>query len=173
MDNPRINIRNTNKLISKRASSDQIIKTPSKIYCEMCGNESTTEQEFCKNCGTQLHVDISIIDILNEKDDLIKKCESSIEERFFRVARKLIPDIKPQEPIGQYRVDFAVIDKRVVVELDGHEYHKSKEQRTNDAERQRFLQKKGYTVIRFTGNEINKDVNGCVSEVLDILEEKK
>lgn len=64
------------------------------------------------------------------------------------------------------------MDKKVVVELDGHNYHKTKEQRTNDAERQRYLQKNGFTVVRFTGSEINKDVNGCVSEVLDILDKK-
>jgi len=85
----------------------------------------------------------------------------------------MIPDIKPQEWIGEYRVDFSIKDKKVVVELDGHDYHKTKKQRQNDAKRQRKLQKQGYTVVRFTGNEINNDVSGCISEVLDILEKKK
>ncbi|MGQ4876888.1 MAG: DUF559 domain-containing protein, partial [Promethearchaeia archaeon] len=164
----KINIRNVNKSINENKQLLSI-ETTNKIYCEMCGSENEIDKKFCINCGTKLRINDLKIKI---QDKLIEKCESPIEEQFFRIARQIIPNIEPQVQIGHYRVDFAVMDKKVVVELDGHNYHKTKEQRTYDAERQRYLQKNGFTVVRFTGSEINKDVNGCVSELLDILDKK-
>lgn len=54
-------------------------------------------------------------------------------------------------------MDFLVRAKRLVIELDGHEFHKSKEQRTYDAARQRKLQGLGYTVIRFGESERSRN----------------
>jgi very-short-patch-repair endonuclease len=141
-----------------------------QIFCEVCGAQNRTDQHFCINCGSELRIEL--VKSTNE-DLLIEKCESPIEKQFFKVARKFIPDIKPQEWVGKYRVDFLINDKKVVVELDGHEYHKTKNQRTGDAERQRYLQKNGYKVVRFTGTEIHKDVGGCVTEVMELLENKE
>jgi very-short-patch-repair endonuclease len=52
-----------------------------------------------------------------------------------------------------YRPDFIVFygGRGVVVELDGHEGHKSREQRSHDYERQLWFEKKGIPVVRFTG----------------------
>ena len=58
--------------------------------------------------------------------------------------------------------------KKVVIELYGYQHHNSKEKITKDAERERYLQKVGYQVIRFTGTEVYKDVRKCVYEVLSL-----
>jgi len=50
----KINIRNVNKSIRENIRPKEIIDTPDKIYCEMCGSENYTDQKFCVNCGTQL-----------------------------------------------------------------------------------------------------------------------
>jgi very-short-patch-repair endonuclease len=76
--------------------------------------------------------------------------------------------IKPQHRIGNYVADFLVFH-RIVVEVDGHDYHKTKEQREYDYKKTRYLQKKGYTVVRFTGTEVFLDPVGCWREVKDIL----
>ncbi len=166
----RINIRNVTKSIKEEIRVKNLLDAPTEIYCQACGCLNDSDRTICKQCGTPLRtIGFSSTD---QQDDLLEKCESPIERQFFTSARKLIPNLEPQEWIGKYRVDFALKDKKVVVELDGHSYHKTKEQRQNDAERQRHLQKEGYTVIRFTGSEINKDLSGCISEVLDILDKK-
>lgn len=74
-----------------------------------------------------------------------------------------------EEQVSRYRVDCIDKSCRLVIELDGHEYHKSKEDRTNDAKRDRQLHRDGYTVLRFTGTEVWNDVNGCVKEVQQAL----
>jgi very-short-patch-repair endonuclease len=100
-------------------------------------------------------------------------CESPIEKRFWDIASRHIPGLIPQYQIGNYRVDFALPQKYIAVELDGHEYHKTKAQRTADAKRERDLQEFGWQVIRFTGTEINQDTGRCVQQLKRICEQKK
>ena len=109
-------------------------------------------------------------------------CESSIERLFletFDAVRTRDRDtmydywLNPQVEIGNYRVDFELInhkDKKIIVECDGHEFHqKSKQQVEKDNQRERDLKKLGYEVVRFSGSEIFKDAEKCVEDLLDIL----
>jgi hypothetical protein len=100
-----------------------------------------------------------------------KPTESPIEKIFFDNAQH-IPALSVQYEIGPYRVDFAIPDQMIVIELDGHDYHKTKEQRTNDAKRERELKLLGWDVIRFTGSEIYQDVTKCVAQVLEIIDRR-
>ncbi len=100
----------------------------------------------------------------------LKLCESPIELRFYVYAMDMIPNLCPQIEIGPYRIDLAIPEKRVAIELDGHEFHKTREHRTRDAKRERFFQKQGWHVIRFTGTEIHQDVIGCIEEAIEIIE---
>lgn len=76
-------------------------------------------------------------------------------------------DIIPSAIIGPYKVDF--LFGGFIFELDGYEFHKSKEQRDRDYKRERYFQKTGYTVIRFTGTEIFLDPNKCAKEAFEIM----
>jgi very-short-patch-repair endonuclease len=75
----------------------------------------------------------------------------------------------------QYRLDFLVLydGRAVAVELDGHEYHKTKEQRTSDAIRDRWLLARGVRVVRFTGSEVFADPQRCVRELLDVVRQSQ
>lgn len=75
--------------------------------------------------------------------------------------------LKPHTQIGIYQADF-VFDNKIVIEIDGHEFHKTKEQRFNDYNRERYMMKKGYIVIRFMGTEVFLDSEKCVQEMFDI-----
>jgi very-short-patch-repair endonuclease len=55
------------------------------------------------------------------------------------------------------------------VELDGHEWHKTKEQRARDAERDRWFAARNVRTIRWTGSQVYADPPACVSELLDVL----
>jgi very-short-patch-repair endonuclease len=78
-----------------------------------------------------------------------------------------------QGPDRVYRPDFIVFygGRAVVVELDGHEGHKTKEQRSHDAERQRWFEARSMRVIRWTGSQVWADAPGCVAELLSVLRE--
>jgi hypothetical protein len=72
---------------------------------------------------------------------------------------------------NRYRPDFIVFYDGgiVIVELDGHETHKSRDQRTYDARRQRWFEARGMRVLRWTGSEVTRNPQECVRELLEIL----
>lgn len=99
--------------------------------------------------------------------------ESPIEEIFRLNLNTMLGSadlmrIQTQYPVSPYFLDFAIPDKKIAVELDGHDWHKTKEQRTHDAQKDRHLQKLGWLVIRFTGSEIYKDSQKCVRELAEL-----
>ena len=61
-----------------------------------------------------------------------------------------------------YRLDFAMLpapDEKIVIEADGHQYHeRTPEQAKRDRRRDRSATLNGWTVLRFTGSEINSDM---------------
>lgn len=70
-----------------------------------------------------------------------------------------------------YRPDFIVFygGKAVVVELDGHEGHKTKDQRVEDAKRELWFQQKGLSVLRWTGTQVAADAGACVEQLMVVL----
>lgn len=79
----------------------------------------------------------------------------------------------PNYPVKPYYIDLALVENRIAIEIDGHEFHKTKTQRTHDARRDRFLTKKKWKVIRFTGTEIYKNVEACVKEVISFVKKEE
>ncbi|MDR2844204.1 MAG: isoleucine--tRNA ligase [Candidatus Symbiothrix sp.] len=67
-----------------------------------------------------------------------------------------------QHPIDEFIVDFACLSKHLVVEIDGG-YHFTEEMQEADVWRTNALNQSGYTVIRFT----NEEVIANIEEVLD------
>ncbi len=67
-----------------------------------------------------------------------------------------------QLPVGQYIVDFACPELRLIIEIDGGQHA---EQIHDDLGRTKFLQTKGYRVVRFWNNE----VPGNIEAVLEAL----
>jgi very-short-patch-repair endonuclease len=81
-----------------------------------------------------------------------------------------------QVPIGEYRVDFAMLvaaepQYLLVIECDGHEFHeRTKEQAQRDKARDRALQSQNLKIFRFTGSEIWCDPIACAREVYRMVE---
>jgi very-short-patch-repair endonuclease len=87
--------------------------------------------------------------------------------------------IHPQDQVEKYRVDFVIyqhgigpdeIFGPVIVELDGHDFHdKDKHQRSYEKARDRFLVKKGYRVLHFTGSDVVADPFKVAYEALEMV----
>lgn len=104
------------------------------------------------------------------------KVESPIEARLLKNLFRLSDrepwafiDLCPQFWVDSYRIDFAYPMNRIGIEVDGHEFHKTKEQRSRDAKRDRDLTAAGWKIIRFTGSEIWNDPWGTAQEVADLI----
>jgi very-short-patch-repair endonuclease len=70
-----------------------------------------------------------------------------------------------------YRPDFIVFygGQAAVVEIDGHEGHKSKDQRNHDTARQNWFERMGLRVHRWTGSQVYANAAACVQQLLEIL----
>ena len=75
---------------------------------------------------------------------------------------------KRQHIIGDYIADFACISRRLIVELDG-EYHQIPEQKASDDLRAEWLESRGYTVLRFTNNELFNGIDHVLDKIREYL----
>lgn len=73
-----------------------------------------------------------------------------------------------QHQIGPFIVDFFSLEARLIVEVDGGQHHDSSEQRA-DEERTRYLEGRGFTVVRFWNDEVLRDTEAVLARILDLL----
>ena len=71
-----------------------------------------------------------------------------------------------QVPLGDYIVDFLCEEARLVVELDGGQ-HAS--QHAYDDARTAWLNKRGYSVLRFWNNDVLGNTEGVLEEIAATL----
>lgn len=103
--------------------------------------------------------------ILSLDSEKIFTFNSPIEEMFWKAWKvSTYLDLVPQHKIGNYRVDFAHLSTKVVIELDGLKAHGTTEQIAYDRRRQREIEAEGWKFIRFGGKEIHHNVNQSVAE---------
>ena len=69
-----------------------------------------------------------------------------------------------QHPIPPYIVDFYCEDRLLVVEIDGGQHNES-----IDKARTKFLNQKGYRVLRYWNNEVLGNIEGVIENIMDIM----
>jgi very-short-patch-repair endonuclease len=70
-----------------------------------------------------------------------------------------------QIPIGPYIADFASIQYRIIVELDGSQHAES----TTDPKRDAFLAADGWRILRFWNNDVTQNRNGVLESILQAV----
>ena len=75
----------------------------------------------------------------------------------FRFARQI--------PLGPYIVDFLCREQRLVVEVDGFHHAENK----CDEARTAWLNRNGYSVLRFWNHEITQERNAVLETILAVL----
>ena len=71
-----------------------------------------------------------------------------------------------QQPIGPFIADFVSFQRHLVVEVDGGQHS---ELELYDAARTRWLEGKGYRVLKFWNNDVLANPEGVVREILAFL----
>jgi very-short-patch-repair endonuclease len=79
-------------------------------------------------------------------------------------------DFHRQKPIDEYIVDFYCPKLKLVIEIDG-DSHDGKEE--TDLIRQKKLESKGLTVLRFWDNDVRVNVDGIVGQLKEWIESNK
>jgi len=71
---------------------------------------------------------------------------------------------RKQMPIGPYIADFACMEKKLIIELDGGQHGES-EGEAHDKKRTAFLEEAGYRVLRFWNNDVLKNLEGVAETI--------
>jgi len=71
-----------------------------------------------------------------------------------------------QKPIGAYIVDFVCIEKKLIIEVDGGQHKTNIE---HDKKRSEYLTKNGYKIIRFWNNEVLKEKEAVLHQIMKSL----
>ncbi|HMS39779.1 MAG TPA: DUF559 domain-containing protein [Pyrinomonadaceae bacterium] len=107
--------------------------------------------------------------------------DSFLEYSFLRwvltpaVRFDVINFVKEQEEVGlnerNYRIDYAIFGEgiKLAVELDGFEFHGSRQAFSYDRLRQNDLQAAGWTILRFSYDSIRNETERCVAQLQSIL----
>jgi very-short-patch-repair endonuclease len=69
-----------------------------------------------------------------------------------------------QDPIGQYIADFICLEKKLIIEVDGSQ-HALPDEILKDRQRDAWLKKEGYAVVRFWDNEVLTNTNGVIETI--------
>ncbi len=84
-----------------------------------------------------------------------------------RTRRFLQYKFRRQHPIAPYIVDFVCIERKLIVELDGSQHMTQVEY---DEARTRFLEARGFVVLRFWNNDVMVRMDAVLEEIARALE---
>jgi len=75
---------------------------------------------------------------------------------------------RKQAPLGRFVADFACMEPKLVVEVDGSQHA---DRARHDKARTEWLESEGFTVLRFWNNEVSDNMDGVLQVVLNTLHE--
>lgn len=101
-----------------------------------------------------------------------RKKMTEAESAFWQIAKSsgLGEKCRRQYILGDYIVDFFFRKSMLIIEIDGG-YHDTEEQQEKDAIRQQWLEQNGYTVLRFTNDQILFDTENSINIIKQHLKQ--
>jgi very-short-patch-repair endonuclease len=73
-----------------------------------------------------------------------------------------------QHKIGKYIVDFCCPEKQLIIEIDGGQ-HNTEKGREKDFIRQKYLENRGFKIVRFWNIDIDNNIQGVGQKIFEIL----
>jgi very-short-patch-repair endonuclease len=87
---------------------------------------------------------------------------------WYALRYKTLPGLRfrRQMPVGNYIVDFCCLKSKLIIEVDGGQ-HAARQQ--YDLARTRFLESRGFRVLRLWDNEVLNNLDGAVEFIIEAL----
>lgn len=77
------------------------------------------------------------------------------------------------EPVGPYVCDFVDDRARVVVEVDGREFHSAPDVFRSDRRRQNWLVRQGWLVLRYAAYDVLADPDAVADEIVGVVRRRR
>lgn len=91
-------------------------------------------------------------------DRLMFQTDSHLERMLYYELRYVYKGkIVPQYPLGPYWIDLAIPKHKLALECDGYQYHSSQKAQIHDRNRDAYMKRMGWKVMRFTYKELRKE----------------
>ena len=106
----------------------------------------------------------------NERPRQLRKNMTDAERKLWSKLRKHQLKghrFRRQHPLGRYIVDFVCLEKLLIIEVDGGQHN---EQQDYDDERTRWLEERGFRVLRFWNNQVLIETDGVLEDIARKLE---
>ena len=167
-----------NKIINGRALGGHV------TWCELNSNRNRTK-ELCGNVWRGRHHSKKTRDVISKKlvQYLIKNPDK-VPYVINHSSNKSYPEFIFETELnnfgiknwtyhyrnGIYQYDFAFVELKIDVEIDG-QTHLTEKVKQIDKKRDEFSKKCGWTVVRFSTREIRNDIRKCIDRLQVILHE--
>ena len=89
---------------------------------------------------------------------------TDIEAITERALQELELDYEFEHRVGRYSVDFYLPNYEIAIECDGEYWHRDRIEK--DAERDKYLEERGLTVVHLYGPHIREDIRGLLAKKL-------
>jgi very-short-patch-repair endonuclease len=133
--------------------------------CTVCSVRTYVES---RRLGRQRGVGV-LVRLLDDREFGVP--ESELERVFERlVKRERLPMPVRQQEHRRYRVDYAYATQNIVIEVDGSATRSTKTQLQRDRRRQNDIVLDGLVVLRFTWDDVSKDVPYVVATIRRALD---
>ena len=109
--------------------------------------------------------------ILQTRARSLRRNATDAERRLWHYLRRRQIEgfrFRRQVPIGGYIADFACLEAKLVIEVDGGQHQ---EMRRRDAERDRRIAACGYKLLRFWDNDVLRETESVLEQIHRTLTE--
>lgn len=115
---------------------------------------------------------MSIISHYMEREKLMNKghnfLRTKAEQKMADALKKNHIKYEHNYLLEGYEVDFWIEEAGLILEIDGF-YHLSNNKTSSDRAKDRKMNEKGYTVIRFENRQIDNDLGNCISLIKNLI----
>ena len=100
------------------------------------------------------------------------KAEACLWKYVLRASKMKGYGFRRQRPIMNYIADFMSKDLMLVIEVDGYT-HWNEKAKQNDEEKDKVLQLVGFTILRFSDEEVLSNLSQLEEKIKEWIEEKE
>jgi very-short-patch-repair endonuclease len=100
------------------------------------------------------------------------KAEACLWKYALRAGQMKGYQFRRQRPVLQYIADFMCKELKLVIEVDGLT-HQWEETAAKDIQKTHDLEQAGFKVVRFTDEEVLKNMNGVIEAIRCVVEERE
>ncbi len=108
--------------------------------------------------------------IVQKRARSLRNTSTDVERLLWRyLRRRQIADqrFRRQVPIGSYIADFACLEARLVIEVDGGQHQA---RGLYDARRDRYIEARGFKILRFWDNEVLQETEAVLHQIWHALQ---